>query len=361
MTDTLAPRRPTGLLRPGRRPLDRAVLAARRDARTERPRAPPRVALGRGGARAAPLPAPRRRATPARSQRRALLLRNPGLTPPAFGATPTLVAAYQMLLPGESAPVHCPLVLGVALRRLGPRRPHGGRRRAGPHATRATCAHPGLVLARPRAHRRRRAGGVVRRARRAAASCRCAPASTGTRRRPAAPLAVRRLSGTEPTGARPRARRTAGRASLAPCAATRGTRPTRPCSACWPCPTTSTACSSTATRSPAGRRWRRSPARCGAWRPAAARRDDAGDGELGVVRRPGRGDARDRRPTVDVGTNDVVAVPAWTWHEIRAGDEELVLFRISDRPVHDAFGLYRSETATSWTSRRGAGSLAATT
>ena len=41
-----------------------------------------------------------------RSQRRALLLRNPGLPGPAFGATPTLVAAYQALLPGESAPVH---------------------------------------------------------------------------------------------------------------------------------------------------------------------------------------------------------------------------------------------------------------
>ena len=52
-------------------------------------------------------------------QRRALLLRNPGLTPPAFGATPTLVAAYQMLLPGESASGARPLVLGVALRRLG--------------------------------------------------------------------------------------------------------------------------------------------------------------------------------------------------------------------------------------------------
>src|SRR6516164_3339233 len=39
-------------------------------------------------------------------QRRALILRNPGLTPPAAGATPTIAAAYQMLFPGESAPVH---------------------------------------------------------------------------------------------------------------------------------------------------------------------------------------------------------------------------------------------------------------
>ena len=39
-------------------------------------------------------------------QRRALILCNPGLTAPAAGATPTIAAAYQMLFPGEKAPVH---------------------------------------------------------------------------------------------------------------------------------------------------------------------------------------------------------------------------------------------------------------
>jgi len=39
-------------------------------------------------------------------QRRALILRNPGLTAPTAGATPTIAAAYQMLFPGEKAPVH---------------------------------------------------------------------------------------------------------------------------------------------------------------------------------------------------------------------------------------------------------------
>ena len=39
-------------------------------------------------------------------QRRALILCNPGLTPPAAGAAPTIAAACQMLFPGESAPVH---------------------------------------------------------------------------------------------------------------------------------------------------------------------------------------------------------------------------------------------------------------
>src|ERR1700760_1041294 len=37
---------------------------------------------------------------------RALILRNPGLTPPTVGAPPTIAAACQMLFPGESAPVH---------------------------------------------------------------------------------------------------------------------------------------------------------------------------------------------------------------------------------------------------------------
>jgi gentisate 1,2-dioxygenase len=46
-------------------------------------------------------------------QRRALVLCNPGLTPPAAGATPTIAAAYQMLFPGESAPVHAHSISAV--------------------------------------------------------------------------------------------------------------------------------------------------------------------------------------------------------------------------------------------------------
>ena len=46
-------------------------------------------------------------------QRRALILRNPGLTPPAVGATPTIAAAYQMLFPGERAPVHAHSISAV--------------------------------------------------------------------------------------------------------------------------------------------------------------------------------------------------------------------------------------------------------
>ena len=46
-------------------------------------------------------------------QRRALILCNPGLTAPAAGATPTIAAAYQMLFPGESAPVHAHSISAV--------------------------------------------------------------------------------------------------------------------------------------------------------------------------------------------------------------------------------------------------------
>ena len=41
--------------------------------------------------------------------------------------------------------------------------------------------------------------------------------------------------------------------------------------------------------------------------------------------------------------NDVAVVPAWRRHEIDAGADGLVLFRITDRPVLETFGLYRSE------------------
>jgi gentisate 1,2-dioxygenase len=40
---------------------------------------------------------------------------------------------------------------------------------------------------------------------------------------------------------------------------------------------------------------------------------------------------------------DVAAIPAWTWHQLIAADQDLVLFRVTDRPIHDAFGLFRAE------------------
>ena len=46
----------------------------------------------------------------AATQRRALIFRNPGLTPPAVGATPTIAAAYQIssrARPHPSTPIRC--------------------------------------------------------------------------------------------------------------------------------------------------------------------------------------------------------------------------------------------------------------
>jgi gentisate 1,2-dioxygenase len=46
--------------------------------------------------------------------------------------------------------------------------------------------------------------------------------------------------------------------------------------------------------------------------------------------------------------NDVAAIPAWTWHQLTA-HHELVVFRMTDRPIHDAVGLFRAEAADSAT------------
>ena len=276
-------------------------------------------------------------------QRRALLLRNPGLAPPAFGATPTLVAAYQMLLPGESAPVHAHSFSAL---RFGA---SGGEARMVVDGHRVPM-HPGDLVLTPAWcwHGHVHAGGdepvvwfdgldvpllVALRA----GFYRDPSVSASTSRRSATRRAPRRRgSASCPPVSRPTVTRRS--------AAIPGTRPIRPSSACWPCPT-AMPCSSTATRSPAGQRWRRSPARCAAWRRAPARR---GGGRrrarCGSWREaPGRS-LSTASPTTS-GLNDVIAVPAWRWHEIRAGHEELVLFEISDRPVHDALGLFRAEVA----------------
>jgi gentisate 1,2-dioxygenase len=45
--------------------------------------------------------------------------------------------------------------------------------------------------------------------------------------------------------------------------------------------------------------------------------------------------------------HDVAAIPAWTWHQLIARDHELVVFRMTDRPIQEAFGLFRAEAADS--------------
>ena len=47
--------------------------------------------------------------------------------------------------------------------------------------------------------------------------------------------------------------------------------------------------------------------------------------------------------TFALSPNDVAAIPAWTWHQLTAADDDLILLRLTDRPIHDAFGLYRAE------------------
>jgi gentisate 1,2-dioxygenase len=40
---------------------------------------------------------------------------------------------------------------------------------------------------------------------------------------------------------------------------------------------------------------------------------------------------------------DTFVVPSWTWHEHASAGGEAVLFSYNDRPIIDAFGLFREE------------------
>lgn len=55
------------------------------------------------------------------------------------------------------------------------------------------------------------------------------------------------------------------------------------------------------------------------------------------------------RQTFALLPNDVAAIPSWTWHQLIASDHDLVLLRVTDRPIHDAFGLFRAEEAETMT------------
>jgi gentisate 1,2-dioxygenase len=48
----------------------------------------------------------------------------------------------------------------------------------------------------------------------------------------------------------------------------------------------------------------------------------------------------------DWGRGDIIALPSWAQHaHENTGTEDAILFSISDRPVIEALGLYREETA----------------
>ena len=159
-------------------------------------------------------------------QRRALILRNPGLTPPAAGATLTIAAAYQMLFPGESAPVHAHSMsaLRFGLAGSGARMViDGDRVRWNPETSSSPPDGAGTATSIPAA---------------TGLSCGwtastspswqgCGPVSSAMTHTPA----TRCPSGTPrepPSGPPPWFRPTTGRATIARSAGTHGTRLTRP-------------------------------------------------------------------------------------------------------------------------------------
>jgi gentisate 1,2-dioxygenase len=278
-------------------------------------------------------------------QRRALILRNPGLTPPAAGATPTIAAAYQMLLPGESAPVHAHSMsaLRFGLAGSGARMIIDGDR---------VPMEPGDLILTPgwSWHGHVHPGGdepvvwmdgldvpFVLGLR--AGFFRDDPCSGD-------PLPVRDSAGTA-----------AGLATLVLADHRSGQHsPVRryPWHEAYPAlrRLMATAPEDTALT----RLEYRNPVTGG---PALA--------TLGCLLEglSAEGRTRPRRETassvivvargtgiLDCGgqvfalhPNDIAAIPPWTWHQLIAPDDDLILFQVTDRPIHDAFGLFRAEEA----------------
>ena len=276
-------------------------------------------------------------------QRRALCLRNPGLTPPAIGTTHTLAATYQMLFPGETAPVHAHSMsalrfglAGSAARMIidGDRVPmEPGDLVLTPGWSWHGHVHPGgdepavwfdgldvpFVLGlRAGFYRDDPHAGSPLPTRdspgTAVSPATLAPADDGTGHH----SPVRRYPWQE---AYPALRRLMARASQ---------------------------------HSPVTRLEYRNPVTGG---PALATLACLLEGmPAGIQTRPSRETASSvmvvARGTgtftcgshaFELHPNDVAAIPAWTWHHLTTRDHELVVFRMTDRPVHDAFGLYRAE------------------
>ena len=268
---------------------------------------------------------------------------NPGLTPPAAGATATIAAAYQMLFPGEKAPVHAHSISAIrfGLAGSGARMIIDGDR---------VPMEPGDLILTPgwSWHGHVHPGGdepavwmdgldvpFVLGLR--AAFIRDDPHSGD-------PLPVRDTTGTA-----------AGTAALLPAGPRhRQHSPVRryPWDEAYP-----------ALR----RLMARSPGR-GTLTSLEYRSPLTGGpvlATLGCLLQglPGGARTRPRRETASsvivvargTGTlicggqtftllpNDVAAIPAWTWHQLTASDRELVLLRLTDRPIHDAFGLFQAE------------------
>src|SRR5688572_11230950 len=95
-------------------------------------------------------------AVPVGDERRAMQLFNPGLNG-QWATTSTLIAAVQVLLPGEVARAP-PLAGGHPLHHPGQRRLYRGRGREGDHARGRPDPHAELAVARPRQRDRRNRG-----------------------------------------------------------------------------------------------------------------------------------------------------------------------------------------------------------
>lgn len=282
-------------------------------------------------------------------QRRALCLRNPGLTPPAFGTTHTLAAAYQMLFPGETAPVHAhsmsALRFGLA----------GGGARMIIDGDRVPMEPGDLVLTPGWSwHGHVHPGGdepVVW------FDGLDVPFVLGLRAgfyrddpHAGNPLPTRDATGTATTPA-----------TLAPAGTGSGHHsPVRryPWQEAYPALQRLMARASQ--HNPVTRLEYRNPVTGGPalatlaclleGMPAAAQTRPSREtaSSVMVVAR-GTGTLTCGSQTFELHPNDVAAIPAWTWHQLTARDQELVVFRMTDRPIHDAFGLYRAEEANDGT------------
>jgi gentisate 1,2-dioxygenase len=276
-------------------------------------------------------------------QRRALILCNPGLTAPAAGATPTITAAYQMLFPGESAPVHAHSISAIrfGLAGSGARMIIDGDQ---------VPMEPGDLILTPgwSWHGHVHPGGdepvvwmdgldvpFVLGLR--AGFFRDDPYQDD-------PLPVRDVTGTA-----------AGTVALRPAGTRHGLHsPVRryPWDQAYP------ALRRLMARSP-GRSTLtsleyRNPLTGGPalatlgclleGLPAGARtrpRRETASSVIVVAR--GTGTLSCDGQTFALLPNDVAAIPAWTWHQLTASDGELVLLRLTDRPIHDAFGLFQAD------------------
>ncbi len=289
--------------------------------------------------------------TAAALQRRALILRNPGLTPPAFGATHTLAATYQMLFPGETAPVHAHSMsaLRFGLAGSGARMIIDGDR---------VPMEPGDLVLTPgwSWHGHVHPGGDKPAVWMDGLDV---PFVFGLRAgfyrddpRAENPLPTRDATGTAVSPA------TLGPADDS--AARHSPVRRYPWQEAYPAlqRLMARACE----HSPLTRLEYRNPVTGG---PALATLACLLEGmPAGTQTRPSRETASSvvvvARGTgtltcgghsFELHPNDVAAIPAWTWHQLVTRDQELVVFRMTDRPIQDAFGLYRAEATDASTAQ----------